>query len=269
VIPSRPPPSLLSRALRPVLRPPFRSPFERGIGGFSPAQVFTGSAAGLWLDPSDISTGFQDSAGTTPQTASGQPTGKRLDKSGRGNHVLQASAGARPEYDVIGGISSDFMDGSDDGYSTAAFAGGTLTSTMDCFVAVKRTSTAKGVVCCQTSAAVTEFFGVFDSAGGATLATGAGAGAVATYKVNGVDLNGGAAGTTRVQLDTSLVNGSWSVLEIYGLNLSAWTQFMLGGYSGFMLAADIGGVIACPAQSAANRTALRKWLGAKVGLSLS
>jgi len=39
---------------------------------------------------------FQDSAGTTPVTADGQPVGKILDKSGRGNHASQATAASRP-----------------------------------------------------------------------------------------------------------------------------------------------------------------------------
>ena len=50
-------------------------------GGFSPASLFEGGIAGAWYDPSYLSTLFQDSAGTTPVTASGQPVGLMLDKS--------------------------------------------------------------------------------------------------------------------------------------------------------------------------------------------
>ena len=50
-------------------------------GGFSPASLFAGGTEGAWYDPSDLSTLFQDSAGTTPVTASGQLLGLRLDKS--------------------------------------------------------------------------------------------------------------------------------------------------------------------------------------------
>lgn len=39
---------------------------------------------------------FQDSAGTTPVTAAGQPVGRILDKSGRGNHRTQGTAASRP-----------------------------------------------------------------------------------------------------------------------------------------------------------------------------
>lgn len=234
-----------------------------GSGGFSPASVFAGGGAGLWLAPDDISTGYQDSAGTTPQTASGQPTGKRLDKSGRGNHVTQATGSARPEYDVIGGISSDFLDGVDDGYATAIFAAGTLTADMDYFVAIKRSSAAKGIL--STIPATTAFFGCFESGSAVAAASNVG---TPTHFVNGVAVPGGAA-TTRLQLDAALPNGTWVVLEIRNLDLSAWGNFQHSLFPGYPVAADIGQIILCPAQSAANRSNLRRYCGAKVGLSLS
>jgi hypothetical protein len=68
-----------------------------GFGGeFSPASLFAAGEQGAWYDPSDLSTLFQDSAGTTPVTAAGQPVGRMVDKSGRGNHATQATAAARP-----------------------------------------------------------------------------------------------------------------------------------------------------------------------------
>lgn len=47
----------------------------------SPAALFAAGEVGAWYDPSDLSTMFQDSAGTTPVTTVGQPVGLRLDKS--------------------------------------------------------------------------------------------------------------------------------------------------------------------------------------------
>ena len=49
--------------------------------GFDPASLFAGGIAGAWYGPSDLSTLFQDSAGTTPVTTAGQPVGLMLDKS--------------------------------------------------------------------------------------------------------------------------------------------------------------------------------------------
>ena len=62
------------------------------------ALLFAASEPGAWYDPSDMSTLFQDSAGTTPVTAVEQPVGRILDKSGRGNHATQATTTKRPVY---------------------------------------------------------------------------------------------------------------------------------------------------------------------------
>ena len=58
---------------------------------FSPAMLFTGSTTGVWYDPSDFTTLFQDAAGTTPVTAVEQPVGLMKDKSGRNNHAFNSS----------------------------------------------------------------------------------------------------------------------------------------------------------------------------------
>lgn len=51
---------------------------------------------GAWFDPSDLSTLFQDAAGTIPVTAVEQPVGKMLDKSGNGYHATQSITASRP-----------------------------------------------------------------------------------------------------------------------------------------------------------------------------
>lgn len=48
---------------------------------FSPLSLFANGEQGAWYDPSDLTTLFQDSAGTTPVTAVEQPVGLMLDKS--------------------------------------------------------------------------------------------------------------------------------------------------------------------------------------------
>jgi len=69
-----------------------------GAVPFSIADLFASSEQGAWYGPSDLSTLFQDSAGTTPVTTAGQPVGLMLDKSGNANHATQATAAARPTY---------------------------------------------------------------------------------------------------------------------------------------------------------------------------
>lgn len=91
-----------------------RSPFGARFG-FSPAILFAANEPGLWLDPSDLTTLFQDAAGTTPVTTPGQPVGCILDKSGRGNHATQSTAASRPTYQVdAGGRGYLSFDGVDD-----------------------------------------------------------------------------------------------------------------------------------------------------------
>jgi hypothetical protein len=50
-------------------------------GGFTPASLFSAGEQGAWYDPSDYSTLFTDSAGTTPVTGVEQFVGLMLDKS--------------------------------------------------------------------------------------------------------------------------------------------------------------------------------------------
>ena len=96
-------------------------------GGFSPASLFAASQQGVWYEASDISTLFQDSAGTTPVTTAGQPVGLMLDKSGRANHAVQATAAARPTYQT--GPARATLDKVDDRLSVTVPAGG-FTGTM-------------------------------------------------------------------------------------------------------------------------------------------
>lgn len=68
---------------------------------FTPASLFAAGEQGVWYDPSDLTTMFEDSAGTTPVHIPGNgtadsPVGKILDKSGRGNHATQSTSTARP-----------------------------------------------------------------------------------------------------------------------------------------------------------------------------
>jgi len=67
-----------------------------------PEILFAGGQPGAWYDPSDLSTLFQDSAGTVPVAAAGDPVGLMRDKSGNGNHAIQVTAAARPVYRNVG-----------------------------------------------------------------------------------------------------------------------------------------------------------------------
>lgn len=80
----------LALALRPTAAAMARSQISRALALLrSPKCV-------LWQDASDLSTLFQDSAGTTPVTTVEQPVGRILDKSGNGRHFIQATPASRP-----------------------------------------------------------------------------------------------------------------------------------------------------------------------------
>lgn len=103
---------------RAVARQPHRQPFEHRRGGsaaaWSPLALFSSGEQGVWYDPSDMSTMWQDSAGTTPVTAADQPVGKMLDKSGNGNHWTQPTAGKRLVLKTDGTLWWLQVDGVDD-----------------------------------------------------------------------------------------------------------------------------------------------------------
>lgn len=89
---------------------------------WTPATLYAAGEQGVWYDPSDMSTMFQDAAGTIPVTAVGQPVGCILDKSGRGNHATQADASRKPILQSIGGKLALVFDGVDDALVTGLVA---------------------------------------------------------------------------------------------------------------------------------------------------
>ena len=92
----------------------------------NPSVLFSSNEPGAWYDPSDLSTMFQDTAGTIPVTASGQSVARINDKSGRGNHATQTTASARPTYQVDAtGRGFLLFDGVDDWLVTPTITPGT------------------------------------------------------------------------------------------------------------------------------------------------
>lgn len=79
---------------RPACRPVAKGLGRPVSGGKKPGpppavidDLFKNGEQGIWLDPTDLATMFQDKAGTVPVTAAGQPVGLIRDKSGNGNHA--------------------------------------------------------------------------------------------------------------------------------------------------------------------------------------
>lgn len=59
-------------------------------------SLFANNEQGFAYDPNDLSTLYQDAAGTIPVTGAGQPVGLILDKSGRNNRAYQTVSASRP-----------------------------------------------------------------------------------------------------------------------------------------------------------------------------
>ena len=74
-----------------------------GSTDFNPRELFASGEQGLWLDPSDFSTMWQDAAGDTPVTAASDPVALILDKSRSGpsmgsNQVTNGGFGADSDW---------------------------------------------------------------------------------------------------------------------------------------------------------------------------
>lgn len=67
---------------------------------FIPSDLFAYGEMGVWFDPGDITSLFQDAAGTIPVTAPGDPVGKMTDLSGNNRHATQSTAGKRPIWRI-------------------------------------------------------------------------------------------------------------------------------------------------------------------------
>lgn len=92
-------------------------------GGTPPDPIlaaFANGEQGAYYDFSDLSSLWQDAAGTTPVTANGQVVGRALDKSPNGNHLTQATGARRPLLEYSGGIGAIVGDGIDKHMRTGA-----------------------------------------------------------------------------------------------------------------------------------------------------
>lgn len=80
---------------------------------WSPLVQIAIGVNGTWLDPSDATTLWQDSDGTTPAGV-GDPVGRITDRSGNGNHATQATTSSKPTLRESGGLRYLEFDGVDD-----------------------------------------------------------------------------------------------------------------------------------------------------------
>ena len=112
---------ILQPVFRPLFRPIMRRTFMDGASGGASSPSLTAqvqalygkySAAGGMWDFTDMATLFQDSAGTTPVTASGQAAGYVADLSGHGIELASPATSRRPQFTTGDGIAFDGVDDS-------------------------------------------------------------------------------------------------------------------------------------------------------------
>jgi len=95
-------------------------------GGFTPLALFASGEEGVWYDPSDLSTVFQQdgTTATVPWTSGdildANRVGKLVDKSGNGNDAIQTTLAKCPALKYVGGLYYLEFDGIDDGLQTSS-----------------------------------------------------------------------------------------------------------------------------------------------------
>ena len=105
---------MLTRPITRGITRPITRPLVRQSSAFDPLTLWAQGQQGAFYAPWDLNTLFQDSAGTTPVTADGDPVGLMLDKSGNGNHASQSTTAAKPTYRTDGTLHWLEFDGVDD-----------------------------------------------------------------------------------------------------------------------------------------------------------
>jgi hypothetical protein len=251
------------------------SDFSTGGGVFDPADLFNGGLKGAWYDASDLTTLWQDTAGTTPVTTDGQSVARWDDKSGNGNNLLQSTSGFRPVYRTSGGLHWVDFAGGDDRLSSAAFAS-SIAQPLTVCGAWKTDVSGNQVLCdgltsggrvhitrgdppdqMQIYAGTLTF--INDSSGGATVIGPVSAAAVETVLFNG------ASSTYRRNAVAKFITGTNpGTNPMDGVKLGTWqgeTSGFLDGrvYQFFVREGTVAGT---------DRSNLETYIGAKCGLTI-
>ncbi len=177
----------------------------------------------------------------------------------------QAILGNGYQYPSTGFPVAQLYDGVDDGMATAAFTAGTLTSAMDCMIAVRRDSGALAVIGVWDS--IANWFAVPDSTDSVQVCYGVCG--TPTVWVDGVQLAGG----TSVKRDTlaaALPVGEWHIMEFRGLDLSGWASLNFGIYLTTPFNGARGDILLFPSTaSTEDKDAARQWLADYYGVTLA
>lgn len=152
-------------------------------------SLFSLGDQGFAYDPNDLTTLYQDAAGTIPVTAQGQPVGLMKDKSGRNNHAYQTVSASRPilQRNATTGAYYLAFDGADDFLQTSNIDF-TSTNKVSLFAGVRKLSDAARAIVCELGAAGKNTFLLQapPSAGSPTVSFNSGATILSGDNVGGV-----------------------------------------------------------------------------------
>lgn len=87
---------------------------------WNPAHLFLHGEKGAWYDPSDLTTTFTDTAGTTPANTNGAVVARINDKSGNGNHAILIGGQTGCTLVIGGGLTALQDNAGNSGYLAAA-----------------------------------------------------------------------------------------------------------------------------------------------------
>jgi hypothetical protein len=216
--------------MTPITRTRFRSRYP--TASFAPGLLFLGGEQGAWYDPSDLSTLFQDAAGTTPVTAAGQAVRLMLDKSK--GLMLGPELLADPNFDNAGSWEKN---------AGVTISGGlAVWNTAGTSVYVRQPS----IIVANTYYEFTIVCSSYTS-GSLFVALGAGGSTVSSYPINSV-------GTVRYRYNSGSFSGRvWLLTPVGGAQLSI-TSFSVKQVTGNhamapsdaarpVLQADAGGLL--------------------------
>ena len=152
---------MIKTPLSTVIGGAFWTPSATILGGASKTfnqlikSLFANNEQGFAYDPNDLSTMFQNPAGTIPVTGAGQAVGLIKDKSGRNNHAYQTVSASRPilQRNATTGAYYLAFDGADDFLQTNSIDF-TATDKVSLFAGVRKLSDAVGAVVVELSASI-------------------------------------------------------------------------------------------------------------------
>ena len=247
---------------------------------YNPVTLFTGGKQGAIYDPSDLTTLWQDAAGTVPVTKSGDPVGLMKDKSGNGNHAKQAVSAARPTYQTDGILHKLVFDGVDDCMIATLSAALSTLGKLTLAVGVNAINTSSAFIIEQgANSSSFNSFNLLKSSGDYTY-TGRGnrvAFADDITKVNTSlsrivaiaehDLNAGIPSSLTVNnlakansVNTTFGSGGFGSASLNIGSRNGGSFFYKGDMYGIVVVGDV--------TSSANKDALKQYLAAKSGVTL-